>query len=230
MKSFCLLAFLLATFWSADSAIPKGAYTEWSLEQAIGLLNESSWARQETFTKVLGGVGSGIQGEKEIYSTFFVRLLSAEPVRQAFARIRQIHMGYDELSEEEKKRVDLAISDDLNLDMGQWIVVSVAFRSNIPSQEAQFTQHFQSQTLETLNTEAYLSTPNFQRLELVAYYPPKEKSVGAKFVFPRRRNREPVLRPEDDTVVFELDVPSMSSDLRVVFSVADMLVEGELLY
>jgi len=40
--------------------LDKKPFTNWSLEQAVAALNESPWAKQPTFTKVLGGVGSGI--------------------------------------------------------------------------------------------------------------------------------------------------------------------------
>jgi hypothetical protein len=210
--------------------LPKGPYTNWSLEESIDLLNQSSWAKQETFTRVLGGIGSGIQGEKEIYNTFYVRILSAQPVRQAFARTRQIHMGYDELDPDDKRKADFAITEWLNLDVERWIVISVAYRSNIHSQQSVYERHFERQTLETMKTDAYLSTANHNRLELVAYYPPRDASVGAKFVFPKRINQKPVIGSDDESLVFELDIPSSSSDLRVVFSVQDMKVGGELFY
>lgn len=231
MRRFSILALLtsLVAFATA-SELPKGPYTQWSLEEAVTLLNESSWAHQETFTRVLGGIGSGIQGEKEIYNTFYVRLLSAPPIRQAFARIRQIHIGYDSLSLEEKRKADFDISEGLNLDVERWIVISVAYRSNITSQQSSFDQYFQSQTVETMNSEAYISTPRHTRLELVAYYPPRDASVGAKFVFPKRVDREPVLGPDDKSLIFELDIPGSYNDLRVIFPVSEMKVDGEFLY
>jgi len=62
------------------SSSANGSYRNWSLSEALELLSNSSWARQETYTRVIGGIGSGIQGEKEIYNTFFVRFLSAAPI------------------------------------------------------------------------------------------------------------------------------------------------------
>ena len=57
------------------------------------MLNESPWATQTTFTEVVGGVGSGVRGEKEIFSTFYTRLLSSLPVRRAFVRVEQHVQG-----------------------------------------------------------------------------------------------------------------------------------------
>lgn len=203
-------------------------YQEWSLSRAVKILNNSSWARQETFTQILGGIGSGIQGEKEIYNTFFVRFLSAIPVREAFARIKQIHLGYDQLGEREKSKIDQTIKQGLEMDVSDWIVVAVTFRSNNPSQEARVSQFFQSQTNETMRNRAYLYTERFPKLQISAYYPPRDKSVGAKFVFPRSSKGIEVVSPEDATIAFELFVPGAEPQLRATFQVKEMIVEGKL--
>ena len=61
---------------AATSWTPGIPFQEWSLDRAVKVLNDSPWARHETFTRVIRGVGSGISGEKEIYNTFYVRFLS----------------------------------------------------------------------------------------------------------------------------------------------------------
>jgi hypothetical protein len=43
----------------------------------------------------VAGVGSGVSGEKEIFNTFYVRFISAQPVREALARIQQLQFGHD---------------------------------------------------------------------------------------------------------------------------------------
>lgn len=203
-------------------------FREWTLEQAVEILNQSPWARQETFTRVIGGIGSGISGEKEIYSTYFVRFLSARPIREAFARVNQIQQGYDQLSEPEKRRVDESLAPGLELDFRRWIVVTVNFRSNDPETERYVQRFFQVQTSATIKSRAFLSTARFPQLQIVAYYPPRGDVLGAKFVFAREVDGSPVVSPNDTQVSFELEVPGRSSDLRVTFSVPPMMVEGEL--
>jgi len=177
---------------------------------------------------VIGGIGSGIQGEKEIYNTFFVRFLSAAPIRQAYARVKQIHVGYDELSESERGKVDEEINLGLDLDVSDWIIVAVTFRSNNLDQQSRVDQFFQSNTVETLRNRVFLSTDSFPKLYPTAYYPPKEESVGAKFVFPRTVDSIPAITADDEMVVFELDVIGMEPDLRTIFSVQEMMIEGVL--
>lgn len=204
-------------------------FSEWTLEQAVEVLNKSPWARQETYSRVLGGVGSGLQGEKEIYNTFFVRLLSAPPIRKAFARVRQLQIGYDSLSESRRQQIDHQISRGLNLDVREWIVVTVSFRSNNPNQQSSVQQFLEKQTTETIRSRVYLSTARHPRLQLIAYYPPRERSVGAKFVFPRKVGGQPVVSPEDSSFVFEFDVPGADPQLTATFSISKMIVDGELL-
>ena len=226
LSAFFLWTVLIPAVLGAT--LSGSSFSNWSLSEALGLLNNSSWARQETYTRVIGGIGSGIQGEKEIYSTFFVRFLSAIPIRQAYARVKQIHVGYDKLDEVERMRVNEEIQQGLELDVSQWIVVAVTFRSNNLNQQSRVDQFFQSNTLETLKTRVFLSTDSFPKLHPQAYYAPKEESVGAKFVFPRKVDNIPVITADDEMLAFELDVIGMEHDLRAIFSVPDMIVDGVL--
>src|SRR5262245_2057413 len=80
-RCLILVAALAAirTLFAAGGAVQK-PFRRWTLEEAVEILTDSPWARQETFTRVIGGVGSGVLGEKEIYNTFYLRFLSALPV------------------------------------------------------------------------------------------------------------------------------------------------------
>ena len=131
------------------AAAVAGNYRNWTLEEAVGMLTNSPWARKETYTRIIGGIGSGLSGEKEIYSTFFVRFLSAGPIREAYARVSQIQGGYDQMSREEQRKFDSAIEPGLKLDVRQWIVVALSFRSNDQSLE-----HRVKQFLEQFNIGA----------------------------------------------------------------------------
>ncbi len=206
----------------------EGTYRNWTLDQAVGVLTNSPWARKETYTRLIGGIGSGLSGEKEIYSTFFVRFLSAAPIREAYARVSQIQGGYDSMSREEQKKFDSAIEPGLKLDVRQWIVVTLTFRSNDQGLEHRVKQFLETHTTETMKGRVYLSTARIPQLQIAAYYPPREEVVGAKFVFPRRLNDRPIVAPADDQVTFELDLPGFDPELRVVFPTAEMKIEGRL--
>ena len=210
------------------AAAVAGNYRNWTLDEAVGMLTNSPWARKETYTRIIGGIGSGLSGEKEIYSTFFVRFLSAGPIREAYARVSQIQGGYDQMSREEQRKFDSAIEPGLKLDVRQWIVVALSFRSNDQSLEHRVKQFLETHTTETMKGRVHLSTVRVPQLQIAAYYPPREEVVGAKFVFPRRLNDRPVVAPGDAQVTFELDIPGFDPDLRVVFPTAEMKLEGRL--
>jgi hypothetical protein len=206
------------------------AYQNWSLSQALQLLNSSPWARQETYTRVISGVGSGVSGEKEIFNTFYVRFISASPLRQALVRVQQIEYGYGELAAEEKRRYDEYARDNLLSGFGDWIVVAVSFRSNDPNEESSVRRFFERETAETLKNRAFLSTKQFSQVHIQTYFPPRDEGIGAKFVFPRELDGSPVVSETTETVTFELlDVPAASSRLRARFRVKDMLVNGKLI-
>ncbi|MBM3789573.1 MAG: hypothetical protein FJW35_04380 [Acidobacteria bacterium] len=214
----------------SEEKIAGEPFHQWTMAKAVGILNSSPWARHETFTRVVRGQGSGVSGEKEIYNTFYVRFLSALPIREAYARVQQIQHGYDQMPAEEKKLLDDAQTTNLQMDVSRWIVVSVSFRSNDPNEESGVRRFFQSETVQTLKNKAFLSTSQFPQVELAAYFPPREESVGAKFVFPREADGKPILTQESDRIVFELlDVPGANPRLRSTFSVQPMVVEGKLI-
>jgi len=232
MISSVLFGFLLALLPEAGAAkLTPNLFSSWTLQKAVQLLNASPWARQETFTRVISGVGSGISGEKEIYNTFYVRFLSARPVREAYARIQQIQHGYDKMSLEEKRQLDQALLPNLEMDTSRWVVVSVGFRSNDPNEESRVRRFFQSQTVNTLKNRVYLSTPTCPQLELRAYFPPREESVGAKFIFSRELNGSPVLTKNCASITLELlDLMGANSRLRSTFSVKPMIIGEELVF
>ncbi len=222
---------LFGILFALLAGAPPDAFTRWSMDKAVQMLNTSPWARQETFTRVISGVGSGISGEKEIYNTFYIRFLSARPIREAYARVQQLNHGYDNMPIDERRHFDKAQRNNLDMDMSHWIVVSISYRSNDPNEESSLRRFFQSETAKTLKNKAYLSTPSFPQLEVSEYFPPREESVGAKFVFPREVNGVPILSKDSGNLTFELlEFSGAKSRLRATFAVKPMVVDGELLY
>lgn len=223
--------------WFAFFALTIGAFAsqdvpgESPLAAAIQMLNSSPWARQETYTRVVSGVGSGESGEKEIFNTFYVRFFSAPPIREALLRIQKIQYGYDGWPVEQKRRFDESVAADLLAGFGDWIAVSVGFRSNDPNEESDVRRFFQRQTAETLKNKAFLSTEQFSQVQLYAYFAPRDEGIGAKFVFPRQIAGTPLVSRASKTVTFELlDVPAASPRLRARFAVKDMTVNGQLIF
>ena len=204
-------------------------FTSWSLDEAVTVLNDSPWARQTTFTEVVDGVGSGVRGEKEIFNTFYTRILSSLPVRQAFARVEQHAHDYDSLSALEKERFDDLTAPGLELDFEDWIVLAVSFRSNDPDNERDVDRYLEVSTKDSLRAQAFLSTSSVSQVRLRGYFPPQGDGVGAKFVFPRAVDGRPVVVDDTETLVFELEIPDMEPILSVTFVVRELRCGGELM-
>lgn len=209
--------------------LPSGTPNSWDLREAVTLLNESPWAKTATFTRLIGGVGSGLAGEKEIYSTFFTRLLSARPIRQALARVQRIQAGYDELDMQRRAELDARLRPGLEADMSNWLVIAVTFRSNDVELEKEVQRFFDKESRESLLDAAFLSTEKFSKIRLAAYHPPQGDGIGAKFVFPRFIDGQPVVTSESRQILFELDVPAADPQLAVQFSINQMVQDGELI-
>lgn len=230
-----LLCFLFISMSLALGAGPDGRaqsrdFRNWSEQEALKLLNQSPWAQRETFTRVVGGVGSGVQGEKEIFSTFYIRFLSARPIREAYARVQQIRYGYDHMSGQEREKFERWEQQMLEPDLSHWVIVAVTFRSNDPNEEFKFRQYYESQTLESLKKTNFLSTPRFGQVQPVAFYPAKEDGVGVRFVFPRTVDGQDIISAQDSQVTFELSPPVAAANLRSTFSPSKMKVNGQLVY
>jgi hypothetical protein len=223
--------FLLCITCFAAAATQQEPLPKLTLAQAIQVLNSSPWARQETYTKVISGIGSGVSGEKEIFNTFYVRIISALPVRGALARLQQIQYGYDGLPKEAQLRFDGYAASELLSGFGDWIVVAVSFRSNDPNEESNVRRFFQKQTAETLKNKAFLSTEQFSQVRIRAYFAPRDEGIGAKFVFPRQIDGVPIVSQMSKSMAFELlDVPAASPRLRASFAANQMVVNGQLLF
>jgi hypothetical protein len=223
--------FLAFMAGAPESWVAHEPFNKWSLDKAVQLLNASPWAKQETFTRVISGVGSGVSGEKEIYNRFYVRILSARPIREAYARVQQIQNGYDRMPAEEKEQFAKAQMQNLDWNSAQWIVVSVGFRSNDPNEESTVRRFFQSETVKTLKNKVFLSTASCPQVELSAYLPQREESIGSKFVFPREVNGVPVVTQESTDITLELlNVTADIPRLRTTFAVKPMTVGGQLIF
>ena len=204
-------------------------FTGWSLDEAVAVLNDSPWARQTTFTEVVEGIGSGVRGEKEIFNTFYTRILSSLPIRQAFVRVEQHAHDYDSLSTSEKARVDELSAPGLELDFEDWIVLAVSFRSNDPDDEREVNRYLEVSTTDSLKNLAFLSTSRVSQVRLRGYIPPQGDGVGAKFVFPRAVDGRPVVADDTETLVFELEIPEAEPILSVTFVVRELKWGGELM-
>ena len=221
-RAFYLISITTLLFLGSlvGQSVPEDV-TDLSLEQAREILNRSPWARQETVTRVIEGVGSGVFGEKEIFSRYFIRIVSAPPIRKAYARIEGALKESTQPGEKQGNTLEALRRAGIHQDINRYIVIALSFRSNDPRFEQEVRAILESQTLQTVKTLAYLSTTRFPQVELVAFYPPVENAIGAMFVFPKKIDGVPTISEEDSSFVLELDLPGDAPSLRTTFPVSE---------
>lgn len=245
MKKIVLLLPLLALLTLVVTAQKKfKPWNEWNDKEAQKMLNDSPWGQTQTETNTSemfysptnqggGGIGStntgGITGTNDRSSqgalnqatsvSFRIRLLSAKPIRQAFARklILQNPPAEAQLK---------AFAEQVTTD---WIVVAVDYEAKDQRFSGSAMQAFNSAIASTLKNNTYLETKNGQRVFLVDYKAPIKDGLGAKFIFPRMIDGKPVVDAESGYLRFYSEVLK-DLKLNMRFKVSDMMYEGKLEY
>jgi hypothetical protein len=231
-KIIFLCAFL--SFAAALSAKDfwEEPFDKWSREQVMRMLSDSPWAQSETFTGTVDAKDAGLRGEKELYWRFTIRFFSALPVREAYVRMARLMNNYDQMSAEQRQELDKRFQRALSLDVTDRVIVSIDYDSNNPDAMREYRQMFEQLTADRLKQSVYLITRRLGRVELREYFPPSADGTGAKFVFPRTVNGQPVFMPEDKEIRFDFELPRPTSNFHISlpFKSAKMAYQGQLSY
>ena len=215
-------------------------WTQWSGKEAQKILNDSPWGQtqveadiSEMFYTPTSSRSSAARGERGAFNqsiplNFRIRLLSAKPIRQAFAR----------LIESQQKVPNKQLSDSLQSfverKFDQYIVVTVDYDS--PTDDRRVSgpvmQMFNSSIADVLRNNTYIETKNGKRLFLQDYKPPAADGLGAKFIFARLVDGQPFLEPDSGELRFYSDLSSLAKGLvlNMRFKLSDMMYEGILEY
>jgi len=192
--------------------------------------NASMGSSERSARAALGGAGekgSGMHGEKELFYRYTARLFSALPVRQAYLRLLRLDNNYDRMTADEKQEFDARFSS-LAAEAGSDIVVSVDFDSNHRETLMEVNRQLRQATRDTLDQRAYLISDRVGRVNLKDYVPPSADGTGAKLIFPRQINGEPVVGTQDKQVKLEFVVPGSGHKVYIVWKVADLTCNGQL--
>ena len=208
-------------------------FQEWSQKLVSKILAEPPWAQQWGTSEAVAGMHENVseaeRGQEVGKHSFTVRLMSSLAMRQAYVRWLELRNNYDAMPPERKQEFDSKVNGLLKADVSQEIVLAVSFQSNMPYTERDLARFFDSATAATLNQSAYLYGPR-GRIDLLKYVAANGEATGARFIFPRLVNGQPVLQPGDKEMRFELYVPPLGQVLRVAFSARKMIFQGKLDY
>lgn len=232
MKKFAIVFCCVLSLAMAALAQKKAKpWTEWSEKEVTKMLNDSPWGQTQTSTdtsqmtfspttpKTLPSRPldspdpSGSQGalNQSVNLNYRIRLLSAKPIRQAFAR--QVMMKNPQLTEQLKQFAEQTSND--------WIVVAVDFDSADRRFSGPAMQAFNSANPAQLKTNTYLETKEGKRVFLEKYLQPNNDGMGAKFIFPRMVNGEPFVKADSGYLRFYSELSS-SIKLNMRFKLQDM--------
>ncbi len=214
-----------ATVWAKKPW--EQPFTEWNKKDAIKVLSDSPWADTHIRRRSFAGRGSGLRGEKEVFDTFIVRFFSALPIREAYVRVVQIDNDYDELNDAQRAAFDERFAPALNRDFGEEIMVSMDFQTNDQQQGLEMQRILRVNTVAFFRQSAFLISDRMGRVDLAGYYPPAPDGTGAKFIFPRQIDGQPVVSDDDKEVKFEINIPDFPRVL-VTMKVKNMTYKGKL--
>src|SRR5262245_38396092 len=172
-----------------------------------------------------GSTGSGndrsTQGQlnQATNINYRIRLLTAKPIRQAFARRAQ--MQNPELTEQLK-----AFAEQKN---DKYIVVVVDYDSRDRRFSGPAMQVFNSANTDVLKNNTYLENRDGARLFLQEYIAPINDGMGGKFIFSRTVNNEPFVNEQGGYLRFYSEM-AKNLKLNMRFKIADMTYDGKLEY
>jgi hypothetical protein len=245
MKKIVLLLPLLALLSLAVTAQKKyKPWSEWSDKDAQKMLNDSPWGQTQTETNTAemfyspgsqSGGGRGNTGSGSITSgndrsaqgalnqavnvNYRIRLLSAKPIRQAFARRLIL----------QNPQAEAQLKAFAEQTSAEWIVVAVDYDAGDQRLSGKVMQAFNSAVLSTLKNNTYLENKDGKRIFLQDYKQPIKDGLGAKFVFARMLDGKPFVDAESGFLRFYSEVAS-DLKLNMRFKVSDMVYEGKLEY
>lgn len=230
---------LLAT--SALIAQTGKPWLEWNMKETTKILNDSAWSQTQLETKEAEGASAAITntgssrtmvprdaskdspGAITSYIKYYVRLLSAKPVRQAV--VRKLMLDSPEMDAERKEQ----LKSFAEASTSDFIVVAVVAEAKDPSLGRDASQAFQTATFDSLKDSTYLERQDGQRVLLADFKAPVADGLGAKFVFPRMLNNQPFLTPGNGQLKFSSQL-SKKIKIETRYKVSDMQYDGRLEY
>lgn len=192
-------------------------WTEWSKKDAEKILADSAWSQTQTETDTgemfytpttMGDTHAReSQGATNQATTlkYYIRLFSARPVRQAYVRLLELSQGNADEAAVEKRRAwaNLAASDS--------IIVTVACESSDRRYLGRAMQAFSSAVTSVLKNSAYLERQDGVKVYLAEYSPPSKDVFGARFIFPRDVNGEPLIANKGGSLRFHAEYESKTA-------------------
>ena len=241
MRRTASLLFVMLLAISAPIAQTGKPWPEWTMKETTKMLNDSAWGQTQLETKQADGGPAAITntgssrtmvprdasrdspGAITSYIKYYIRLLTAKPVRHAV--VRKLILDSPDMDAQRKEQLK-SFAEATTPD---FIVVAVAAEAKDQSMGGEALQAFKAATLDSLKDSTYLERRDGQRLLLADFKAPIADGLGAKFVFPRLLNNQPFLEPGEGQLKFYCQL-SKTIKLEARYKVSDMMYDGRLEY
>ena len=227
-----IVLFSLAMALGVAVAQKNKPWTEWTKKEAEKVLNNSAWGQTQTYTDTSEMTWSTaprpIEGQGALNQAtslnYYIRFLSAKPVRQALARLAELDTASNNPKQVQNAR------EYINQKFDQIIVLAVSCESRDGRFYGPAFQAFNSAITNTLKNNTYLGVKGGKRIWLQEYNPPAQSGVGAIFIFPRTIDGVPVVDPNGGDLRFYSEFPNQAITLNMRFKIKDMMFEGVMEY
>jgi hypothetical protein len=216
-----ILLIMTLSLWAAEPWKTKKS-TEWSVQEALQVLNHSPWANTESVVTGMsfmdgqstpGGMGQKPRpqtgGDDLSTAEYSVAWYSATPVRQAHARLASLN---NRASEDELKGFLQPVTE----------VCNISIKGN-------YLKPFFEADKEAVIKKTYLLVKGKEKIYATDYTPPASARAGlVLFHFPRSLNGAPILNENDKDVEFGTEVGGIR--VRSHFTPKRMIFEGAFAY
>jgi len=214
MRKF--LCFTVSAIFLAVSTIAVGAdfwekkkYEKWNARECAKMLTDSPWSQDLTLQKL--GINQSARASddgQQFYIKYQMQFRSALPIRQALVRQMQLAQNYDKLAAEQKQQFDQRANAFLATNFTDAIIVFVTYESNSQNSDRELDRFWQAQTTDLLKNKVFLRSSSGDRVDIAQYNGP-QGDRSFQFIFPRQVNGEPLIKPEDKSLMLEFETPSV---------------------
>lgn len=194
-----VMVFALVALALCSTAFAQKPWSEWDKKDVDKMLNSSAWAQtqNETYSgQLTAQMGTGEPNQALIYN-YRIRLFSARPVREAFAR--RVLLANPKLAKTQ-------LEGFINGDYSESIVVALTIDGTDRRLTAPVETALATATTATLAKKVYLERKDGKKVWLEDYAPPSSDGTGAKFVFPRMVDGKPFVSGSDDVLRFVAEI------------------------
>ena len=229
---FLIPGMLLFFASHASAQWDKKSYKEWSEKEALAVLNNSPWGQTQNYTDTSRmfdegrALDSGASRVAEVSQVNFrIRFFSSKPIRQATSRLVEL---------KQKGHVTPQLSAQLealaNANFPDYIVITVSTEAAQAGRLMGVASSLlDRQTTAQLKNDTYLSLKGGKRVFLLEYQTPRNDGFGARFVFPRTVDGQPIIALESESVLFHSSL-NAGPELSMRFKIKEMIFQGALEY